>query len=60
MPEAELVGALRRAVEHDVLVPDQPAGSFRFRHSLLAEAIYTTVLPGEREELHARLARALA
>ena len=43
-----------------MLVPDQAAGSFRFRHALLAEAIYTTVLPGEREELHARLARALA
>ena len=57
--EAQLVEALRRTVEHDVLVPDQPAGSFRFRHALLAEAIYATVLPGEREELHARLARAL-
>ena len=59
LSEAQLVEALRRTVEHDVLVPDQPAGSFRFRHALLAEAIYTTVLPGEREELHARLARAL-
>ena len=51
--EAQLVEALREAVEHDVLVPDQPAGSFRFRHALLAEAVYTTVLPGEREQLHA-------
>ena len=59
LSEPQLVEALRRAVEHDVLVPDQPAGSFRFRHALLAEAIYTTVLPGEREELHERLARAL-
>ena len=56
LSEAQLVEALRRAVEQDVLVPDQPAGSFRFRHALLAEAIYTTILPGEREELHARLA----
>ena len=31
-------------------------GSFRFRHALLAEAVYATLLPGEREELHARLA----
>ena len=59
LSEAQLVEALRRAVEHEVLVPDQPAGSFRFRHALLAEAIYATILPGEREELHARLARAL-
>jgi DNA-binding CsgD family transcriptional regulator/tetratricopeptide (TPR) repeat protein len=52
--------ALRRAVEHGVLVPDQAGGSFRFRHALLAEAIYTTILPGEREELHGRLAEELA
>ena len=34
--------------------------SFRFRHALLAEAVYATILPGEREELHARLADELA
>ena len=52
--------SLRQAVEHGVLVADQAAGSFRFRHALLAEAIYATILPGEREELHARLADELA
>ena len=51
---------LRRAVDHGVLVPDQATGRFRFRHALLAEAIYETLLPGEREELHARLAAELA
>ena len=40
--------------------PSQTTGSFRFRHALLAEAIYATILPGEREELHARLAEELA
>ena len=40
--------------------PTRRAGSFRFRHALLAEAIYATILPGEREELHARLAEELA
>ena len=60
VPEGELREALRRAVEHGVLVGDQAAGSFRFRHALLAEAIYVTLLPGEREELHARLAAELA
>src|SRR5262249_13098712 len=58
-PERDVRESLRRAVEHGVLVPVQATGSFRFRHALLAEAIYTTVLPGEREELHARLAEAL-
>ena len=49
-----------RAVEHGVLVADRATGSFRFRHALLAEAVYATILPGEREELHARLAEELA
>ena len=40
--------------------PTRRRGSFRFRHALLAEAIYATILPGEREELHARLAEELA
>jgi DNA-binding CsgD family transcriptional regulator/tetratricopeptide (TPR) repeat protein len=58
--EAEVRRSLHQAVEHGVLVADQPTNSFRFRHALLAEAIYTTILPGEREELHARIADELA
>ena len=49
----ELRESLRLAVEHGVLVAEPATGSFRFRHALLAEAIYATILPGEREELHA-------
>jgi DNA-binding NarL/FixJ family response regulator/tetratricopeptide (TPR) repeat protein len=60
LPERDVRESLRRAVDHRVLVVEPATGSFRFRHALLAEAIYTTVLPGEREELHARLARELA
>jgi DNA-binding CsgD family transcriptional regulator/tetratricopeptide (TPR) repeat protein len=60
LPEPALTEALRQAVEHAVLVPDQAAGTYRFRHALLAEAVYATLLPGEREENHGRLARALA
>jgi predicted ATPase len=60
LPERDVRVSLRRAVEQGVLVSEQSSGSFRFRHALLAEAIYTTVLPGEREELHARLAQELA
>ena len=51
--------SLRAAVESGVLVGDQEAGTFRFRHALLREAIYATILPGEREELHGRLAEEL-
>ena len=60
LPEPDVRESLRRAVDHRVLVAEQAKGSFRFRHALLAEAIYTTILPGEREELHARLAQELA
>jgi tetratricopeptide (TPR) repeat protein len=60
LPEPRLLAALQQAVEHGVLVPDQPAGAYRFRHALLAEAVYATLLPGEREAVHGRLARALA
>src|SRR4029453_17740596 len=56
LPERDPREALRRAVEHGVLVAEQATASFRFRHALLAEAVYSTILPGEREELHALLA----
>jgi DNA-binding CsgD family transcriptional regulator len=59
-PEPEVRKSLRQAVEHGALVSEQATGSFRFRHALLAEATYATILPGEREELHARLAEELA
>lgn len=60
LPDSDLHDSLRQAVEHGVLVAELETGSFRFRHALLAEAIYATILPGEREELHARLAEELA
>ena len=43
-----------------MLIPDRATGSYRFRHALIAEAAYATLLPGEREDVHERLARALA
>ena len=60
LPDGALRDSLRAAVEGGVLAVEPQTGSFRFRHALLAEAIYATILPGEREELHARLAEELA
>lgn len=60
MSEPLLRRALRQAVDHHVLVAEQATGTFRFRHALLAEAVYATLLPGEREDLHGRLATALS
>ena len=48
VPEARLRASLRRAVEEGVLVMEPPGAGFRFRHALLAEAIYATILPGEQ------------
>jgi DNA-binding SARP family transcriptional activator/pimeloyl-ACP methyl ester carboxylesterase/tetratricopeptide (TPR) repeat protein len=56
----EVRESLRRAVEHGVLVADQATGTYGFRHALLAEAIYSTLLPGEREDVHTRVAEELA
>jgi ATP/maltotriose-dependent transcriptional regulator MalT len=59
--EAALYEALREAVGRQVLVPDPTAGAERyaFRHSLLQEAIYDDLLPGERTRLHSAFARTL-
>lgn len=42
--------ALREAVAHHVLVGE--GGRIAFRHALLAEAVYTDLLPGEQVALH--------
>lgn len=55
----ELSQALRQATEHDLLVADQEALTFSFRHDLYGRVVYDTLLPGERELLHERLAAAL-
>jgi DNA-binding CsgD family transcriptional regulator/tetratricopeptide (TPR) repeat protein len=60
LTEGELRDSLRQAVEHGILVAEPETGSFRFRHALLAQAVYATILPGEREGLHAWLAGELA
>ncbi|WP_165555723.1 helix-turn-helix transcriptional regulator [Kribbella pittospori] len=60
MPEQDVRIALRQAVEHGVLVAEPATSSYRFRHALLAEAVYATLLPGEREEIHEHLAEELA
>ena len=60
--EADLVSILREAVERHILVPVDTGAeeAFIFRHSLLQEAIYGELLPGERARLHGRFADALA
>ncbi len=54
----EVAAALRPALEREVLRAD--GERYRFRHPLLAETTAETMLPGERQAVHGRLARALA
>jgi DNA-binding CsgD family transcriptional regulator/tetratricopeptide (TPR) repeat protein len=50
--------ALREAVTSQILVANAE-GAYAFRHALLREVVHDDLLPGERSELHAVLARAL-
>jgi DNA-binding CsgD family transcriptional regulator/tetratricopeptide (TPR) repeat protein len=56
----QLVGGLREAVAHHVLLQERAEDVYRFRHALLREAILDDLLPGERGPLHAALGRALS
>ncbi|MCP2257726.1 regulatory protein, luxR family [Streptoalloteichus tenebrarius] len=60
LEDAALDEALREAVTHHVLVLDASGDHYRFRHSLLREAVYADLLPGERARWHAAYAGLLA
>jgi DNA-binding CsgD family transcriptional regulator len=55
---SELLDALREAVASQIAVA-LPDGQYAFRHALLREVVHDDLLPGERTEMHAALARAL-
>ncbi|HEX6878464.1 MAG TPA: AAA family ATPase [Nocardioidaceae bacterium] len=57
LDRTRLEGALRDAVDSNVLVPTE--NSYAFRHALLAEAVYDDLLPGERVRIHAAYVDAL-
>jgi DNA-binding CsgD family transcriptional regulator/tetratricopeptide (TPR) repeat protein len=48
--EPALLEALREAVEHHLLVVDE--SGYAFRHTLMRDAVYHDMLPGERTGLH--------
>ncbi|MDX1658959.1 MAG: BTAD domain-containing putative transcriptional regulator [Nitriliruptorales bacterium] len=53
----ELARALRPPVEAEVLLADD--AGYRFRHALVQEVVYDDLLPGERVDLHRRVADVL-
>jgi DNA-binding CsgD family transcriptional regulator len=60
LDDQQLLDGLREAVDQQVLVPDPAGGEgYGFRHALLAEAVYSELLPSERVRLHTALAAAL-
>jgi tetratricopeptide (TPR) repeat protein len=59
MDEAELLDSLREAVDQQLLLPDPGGDGYLFWHALLAEAVYSELLAGERVRLHTALAGAL-
>jgi DNA-binding CsgD family transcriptional regulator/tetratricopeptide (TPR) repeat protein len=60
-PETEIEAPLREALAAQLLTIDPTSRSeaYRFRHALLAEAVYDDLLPTERRRLHAAYAAAL-
>lgn len=52
--------AAREAVDARILVVDPTSTGYRFRHPLIAEAVHSTLLPGERVLLHGQIASRLA
>ncbi|WP_282792686.1 helix-turn-helix transcriptional regulator [Streptomyces sp. CC224B] len=57
--EDELIDALRAAVGANILLPSPSGDGYRFRHSLVREAVGDDLLPGERSRINRRFATAL-
>jgi len=58
LPARQLRRVLRELSEHQIIVTS-PAGLYMFRHALAHDAVYESLLPGDRLALHAGAARAL-
>jgi DNA-binding CsgD family transcriptional regulator/tetratricopeptide (TPR) repeat protein len=54
-----LLAAARELAESHLLVADGSGQGYSFRHALTREAVYDDLLPGERQQLHRAVARAL-
>ncbi|MEU6510363.1 AAA family ATPase [Streptomyces sp. NPDC046942] len=57
--EDELIEALRAAVGANILTVTPAGDGYRFRHSLVREAVSDDLLPGERSRLNRRYAEAV-
>ncbi|UQX05163.1 LuxR family transcriptional regulator [Streptomyces sp. RerS4] len=57
--EDELIEALRAAVGANILLATADGDGYRFRHSLVREAVSDDLLPGERARVNRRYAEAM-
>lgn len=57
--EDELIEALRAAVGANILLATSDGDGYRFRHSLVREAVSDDLLPGERARVNRRYAEAV-
>jgi predicted ATPase/class 3 adenylate cyclase len=60
-PEAELVSALDQLVASELIFRrgTQPDATYRFKHALVQDAAYQSLLKSKRQQLHARIASVL-
>ncbi|MGW0366249.1 helix-turn-helix transcriptional regulator [Streptomyces sp. NPDC002990] len=59
LTEDELIEALRAAVGANILLATRDGDGYRFRHSLVREAVSDDLLPGERSRVNRRYAEAM-
>ncbi|MFD1661375.1 AAA family ATPase [Streptomyces caeni] len=59
LAEDDLIEALRAAVGANILLATPDGDGYRFRHSLVREAVSDDLLPGERSRLNRRYAEVL-
>ncbi|MEV6013070.1 AAA family ATPase [Streptomyces sp. NPDC051976] len=59
LDEDDLLDALRTAVGANILLPTDSGDGYRFRHSLVREAVGDDLLPGERSRINRRYAEAV-
>ncbi|GIG02904.1 helix-turn-helix transcriptional regulator [Catellatospora citrea] len=59
LPEPDLIEGLRAAVLAQILIPDPDGSDYRFRHSLVQEAVSGSLLPGELSLINRQYAEAM-
>ncbi len=61
MHEQDLQKTLQELIEREFILatPDHPQGEYAFRHMMISEAVYNTLLKKERSRLHALVGTAI-